>query len=60
MVVCSSRPHAVRMWRALLAYDRKDGQDTFWFRTPSATIAITDPKQRDQVIARRWGTPSSP
>ena len=39
--------------------DHRDGQDTFWLRTPTSTIAITDPKQRDQVIARRWGTTSS-
>ena len=37
-------------------FDRKDGQDTFWFRTPTSTIAIADPNERDQVIARRWGT----
>ena len=36
--------------------DHKDRQDTFWLRTPTSTIAITDPKHRDQVIARRWGT----
>ena len=36
--------------------DHKDGQDTFWLRTPTSTIPITDPKDRDQVIARRWGT----
>ena len=40
--------------------DRKDGQDTLWLRTPTSTIAVTDPKERDQVIARRWGTPSPP
>ena len=38
--------------------DRKDGQDTFWLRTPTSTIPMTDPKDRDQVIARRWGTTS--
>ena len=37
-------------------HDGKDGQDTFWLRTPTSTIAITDPKERDQVIALRWGT----
>ncbi len=37
-------------------HDRKDGQDTFWLRTPTSTIAITDPKDRDKVIARRWST----
>ena len=36
--------------------DRKDGRDTFWLRTPAATIPITDPTERDQVIVRRWGT----
>jgi len=36
--------------------DRKDGQDTFWLRTPTSTIAVTDPKDRDKVIARRWST----
>ena len=38
--------------------DRKDGQDTFWLRTPTSTIPIADPKDRDQVIAHRWGTTS--
>jgi type I restriction enzyme R subunit len=40
--------------------DRRDGQDTFWLRTPTSTIPITDPKDRDQVIARRWGTTAPP
>ncbi|MDE0161908.1 MAG: hypothetical protein OXL98_09225 [Acidimicrobiaceae bacterium] len=28
---------------------------TLWLRTPTSTIAITDPEKRDQVIAHRWG-----
>ena len=37
-------------------HDRKDGNSTFWLRTPTATIAVTDPKAQDQIIARRWKT----
>ncbi len=34
--------------------ERKDDQEIFWHRTPTATIAISDPKAKDQAIARRW------
>ena len=39
-------------------YDRKDDKQTFWLRTPTSTIAVTDPKAQDQIIARRWVSPS--
>ena len=41
-------------------HDRRDGHETFWLRTPTSTIPVTDPKDRDRVIARRWPTTSSP
>ena len=36
-------------------YDHKAKQETFWHRTPVSTLAITDPKQRNLIIATRWG-----
>ena len=39
----------------VLVVERK-GQDViFWHRTPTSTISITDSKERDLVIGRRWG-----
>ncbi|MCY4368691.1 MAG: type I restriction endonuclease, partial [bacterium] len=37
-------------------YDHKGQTETFWHRTPVSTLAITDPKERAQIIATRWGT----
>ena len=34
--------------------ERKDDREIFWNRTPGSTIAVTDPTQRDRIIARRW------
>ena len=39
-------------------HDRKDGNSTFWLRTPGSTIAITEAKDQDRIIARRWGSVS--
>ncbi|MCY4367871.1 MAG: HEPN domain-containing protein [bacterium] len=35
-------------------YDTKGKTETFWHRTPVSTLAITDEKQRAQIIATRW------
>ena len=40
--------------------EHRDGQDTFWLRTPTSTIAVTNPEDRDRVIARRWPTAPPP
>ena len=37
-------------------YDNKGTTETFWRRTPTSTLAVTDPKERAQIIATRWGT----
>ncbi len=37
-------------------YDEKGKTKTFWHRTPVSTLAITDDKERAQVIATRWPT----
>ena len=39
-------------------YDKKGNQETFWQRTPTSTLAITDEKDRARIIATRWGTQS--
>ena len=36
--------------------ERKADDKIFWLRTPTSTIAVTDPTERDQIIARRWGS----
>ena len=36
-------------------YDEKGKAKTFWHRTPVSTLAITDPQERAQIIATRWG-----
>ena len=36
-------------------YDHKGPTETFWHRTPVSTLAVTDPKERAQIIATRWG-----
>ena len=35
-------------------HDRRDGKQTFWLRTPTSTIPVTNSKAQDQIIARRW------
>ena len=35
-------------------YDHKGKTETFWHRTPVSTISITDPKERNRIISRRW------
>ena len=35
-------------------YDHKNQTETFWHRTPVSTISITDPKERNRIISRRW------
>ncbi|MDG1878573.1 MAG: ATP-binding protein [Acidimicrobiales bacterium] len=35
--------------------ERKGDDEVFWQRTPVSTIAVTDPVDRDRIIARRWG-----
>ncbi|MYC84365.1 MAG: DEAD/DEAH box helicase [Acidimicrobiia bacterium] len=35
-------------------YDHKGQEETFWHRTPVSTLAITDEKERAQIIATRW------
>ena len=37
-------------------YDQKGQQEIFWHRTPVSTLAITDLKERAQIIATRWRT----
>ena len=39
-------------------YDHKGQTETFWHRTPVSTLAITDDKERAQVIATRWAAKS--
>ncbi|MDE0368573.1 MAG: ATP-binding protein [bacterium] len=39
-------------------YDHKGQTETFWHRTPVSTLAITDPKERAQIIATRWAAKS--
>ena len=34
--------------------DRKHDPEIFWYRTPVATISVTDPIQRDHIITKRW------
>ena len=36
-------------------YDHKAKTETFWHRTPVSTLAITDEKERTQIISTRWG-----
>ena len=36
-------------------YEIKDDEQIFWQRTPVSTIAITDPGEREKVVAKRWG-----
>ena len=36
-------------------YDHNGTTETFWYRTPVSTVAITDPKERAHIIATRWG-----
>ncbi len=40
--------------------ERKGDQEVFWNRTPTSTLAITDPAERDKIIARRWGRGAAP
>jgi hypothetical protein len=47
------KPHQHRTLR-LPVYDHKSKTDTFWNRTPVSTISITDPKERQRIISRRW------
>ncbi len=35
-------------------YDKKGKIETFWHRTPTSTLAITDEKERARIIATRW------
>ena len=35
-------------------YDNKGQKETFWRRTPTSTIAVTDDKDKAQIIASRW------
>ena len=36
-------------------HDTKGKTETFWQRTPTSTLAITEEKERSQIIATRWG-----
>ena len=36
--------------------ERKASDEIFWLRTPTSTVAVDDPTDRDQIIARRWGS----
>ena len=38
--------------------ERKGDQEIFWHRTPTSTVSITDPTQRDKIVARRWQPPT--
>ena len=38
-------------------HERKGDQQIFWHRTPTSTIAVTDPQEQDRIIARRWPAP---
>ena len=35
-------------------HDSKAKNNTFWHRTPVSTLSITDPKERNRIIATRW------
>jgi len=35
-------------------HERKGDQQIFWHRTPTSTIAVSDPQEQDRIIARRW------
>ncbi|MEM1332462.1 MAG: ATP-binding protein [Actinomycetota bacterium] len=37
-------------------HETTGGEQIFWWRTPVGTDPVTDPAQRDLLIARRWGT----
>ena len=37
-------------------HERKGDEQIFWLRTPTSSIALTDPQDQDRIIARRWGT----
>lgn len=34
--------------------EHKGKTETFWHRTPVSTISITERKERDRIISRRW------
>ena len=36
-------------------YETRGEDQLFWWRPPVGTDRITDPKERDRLIARRWG-----
>ena len=38
--------------------ERKGDQEIFWNRTPTSTVSITDPAERDKIIAHRWQPPT--
>ena len=40
---------------AYSVYDTKGNQQTFWQRTPTSTLSITDKAERARIIASRWG-----
>ncbi len=33
---------------------RKGDQEIFWHRTPTSTVAVTAPDERNKIVARRW------
>lgn len=36
-------------------YDSKGDRQVFWWRSPVSTDAVNDERERDRIIARRWG-----
>ena len=35
--------------------ERRGEDEIFWLRTPTSTVSVNDPEERDRIIARRWG-----
>ena len=35
-------------------YERRGDTQTLWLRTPTSTVEVRDPEERDSIIARRW------
>ncbi len=35
--------------------ERKGEEEIFWLRTPTSTVSVNVPEERDRIIASRWG-----
>ena len=38
-----------------IVLERKGESETFWLRTPTSTVSVNDPEDRDRIVASRWG-----